>query len=684
MTKYLFIATLGPVQDFIAASRRTRDLWFSSWLLSELARSAARQIRDHHGVLIFPAAESLVAGREVANKLVALVDDPHNVGAAIHRCIHERLQQIAKTYLPAQLRRDGTWKTALAQIADLPELIWAAAILPNEHGYPRVRRRVEALIAARKATRAFVQPTWRKDVPKSSLDGQRESVILEAYYDDPPTLWDIYQARPGERLSGVDLLKRHGRDNRNDPESVGFPSTSHIAALTLLRGIQQANVESARIEWKHLIAQIAALLPTRKQPTQRYTRRSPRILPRKVHRQVLNRISGRFARNRKRPDAAITGFYEADLLFEERIFELFPTKDDPRQAEAKQALTAFLKTIAAQQRPLPYYAILHADGDQMGTLIDAQTSSSAHRRLSTALSHFAAGVREIVEGTYHGALVYAGGDDVLAFLPLYSALECAKALADDFRQQLSVLWHKKRPLVKTRQRAYTHTQVIKAKQPRLLGKRTMLRNVAAQQAGRKPKHATPFVGKQRKRGSVKGATLSAGIAICHHLDPLSDALNLARAAEQKAKRMPGKNALAITLSKRSGADTTVYDHWEPLGERFRRFVSLYVNEQLPDAAAFDLRDLAERLTEVGPPTARNGDQSIASAGILAEALRMLKRKHGQRGGKPVAEAIYTQVQQDLTNLINVTGAPLAGLRALADALIVARILAQAKTIAGGD
>jgi CRISPR-associated protein Cmr2 len=53
-----FIYTLGPVQDFIAAAKRCRDLWFGSWLLSELSKSAAQAVAQYpgvgHGALIFP------------------------------------------------------------------------------------------------------------------------------------------------------------------------------------------------------------------------------------------------------------------------------------------------------------------------------------------------------------------------------------------------------------------------------------------------------------------------------------------------------------------------------------------------------------------------------------------------------------------------------------------------------
>ena len=37
----VLILSFGPVQDFIAAARRSRDLWSGSWLLSEVCKAAA-------------------------------------------------------------------------------------------------------------------------------------------------------------------------------------------------------------------------------------------------------------------------------------------------------------------------------------------------------------------------------------------------------------------------------------------------------------------------------------------------------------------------------------------------------------------------------------------------------------------------------------------------------------------
>lgn len=75
--KYLLSISIGPVQDFIATARRSRDLWFGSWLLSEISKAAAKYIYEHKGELIFPSPDDPATDLKedsvfsVVNKLVA-------------------------------------------------------------------------------------------------------------------------------------------------------------------------------------------------------------------------------------------------------------------------------------------------------------------------------------------------------------------------------------------------------------------------------------------------------------------------------------------------------------------------------------------------------------------------------------------------------------------------------------
>ena len=53
-TSWLLQISVGPVQKFIAATRRTRDLWFGSSMLSEISKAAAKAVKDAGAELIFP------------------------------------------------------------------------------------------------------------------------------------------------------------------------------------------------------------------------------------------------------------------------------------------------------------------------------------------------------------------------------------------------------------------------------------------------------------------------------------------------------------------------------------------------------------------------------------------------------------------------------------------------------
>jgi len=60
----------------------------------------------------------------------------------------------------------------------------------------------------------------------------------------------------------------------------------------------------------------------------------------------------------------------------------------------------------------PYYAILAADGDRMGLLLNAMTTAEEHRHVSTALSEFARQAASAIRD-HEGHPIYTGGDDVL-------------------------------------------------------------------------------------------------------------------------------------------------------------------------------------------------------------------------------------------------------------------------------
>ncbi|APD10327.1 MULTISPECIES: type III-B CRISPR-associated protein Cas10/Cmr2 [Thermus] len=529
--EYLLAIALGPVQEFIATARRTRDLYAGSRLLSEAAGAAASALVGEvkpQG-LIFPAPESQedlkVLGKAgIPNVLLVRVPpgkDPASLGEKALEAARDHLRRRAEAVFSKEpLRRRVKQEVALAQVEDLLEGYYA--YVPLEGGYRQARERVMALLAARKNTRDFAPVAWGGPEYKSSLDGARESVLVGL--EDALRL--RLGLREGEYLSGPDLLKRGWGSE------TGFVSTLHMAAMPFLEGVRRAGKEEVLRQGLRELAGLA----------------------------------GEGARARvDHPALRDTPFRDWDvrLLYESRLEE-FPDLAGSRERleAAQRRLRALLQELGVGT-PFPYYALLHADGDRMGEAINCQETPEAHRALSRKLAlEFAQEVGPLVEGR-GGGLVYSGGDDVLALLPLHNALRAAWALAERFRQVMAAF-------------------------------------------------GAP--------GSAP--SLSVGLAVVHQLEPLQDALELVRRAEKLAKEgwkgEAKRNALGVVYSPRSGAEVWARGRWDEtprLTQRLLRYADLLRAGEVPSRAAYELRQLVQEAKGF-----------LSDEALVAEALRLLGRK----------------------------------------------------------
>lgn len=78
--------------------------------------------------------------------------------------------------------------------------------------------------------------------------------------------------------------------------------------------------------------------------------------------------------------------------------------------------------------PSPYYALLRMDGDHVGKLIREDSE-----RIKKPLAEFAGKARKSLKDN-NGSVIYAGGDDLLAFLPIEDALPAAEELRNDYQR----------------------------------------------------------------------------------------------------------------------------------------------------------------------------------------------------------------------------------------------------------
>lgn len=558
MTSYLYVLSIGPVQDFIAAARRTRDLWFGSNLLSEISKAAAKKIDEEGGHLIFPNLEkeklvpsSYPDSSNVANIILAELNlpngkDPADLNEQAKAAAQGEWEKYAKgaKILAKNLSEgfvdENIWNE---QINDVLEFYSAWVPMPQKkEDYQKARKRLMGLLAGRKSTRNFLQAKGHAFIPKSSLDGARESVIQK---DDelPKELALKMRLQAGEQLCAVGLTKRLG-GKRADEMAEGektvleaFPSVVRVAMDPWIRGVKQSGDETMMVldNIKRICKSNGNIASGTGEhypdfPFDGQVLHLSRITSMiKAYEEVHNRKKG-WNVYLSEPDIK-------DLAAIRNLVLRLQKKGDEKSKEKFFGLG----------EPERYYAILVADGDRMGKVISTRETPEEHRFFSARLARFAEIARKVVE-KHNGCMVYSGGDDVLAFLPLDTCLYAARRLHYAFG--------------------------------------TLLSNF------------------QDDNG--KSPTLSVGIAIGHSMEPLEDLLKFGRDAEKAAKAgksiIDERDGLAVHLYPRSGTPIKIREKWRPKGkagldERLLAWAEMHCNDELPDSAAYDMHELAEDYKE---------------------------------------------------------------------------------------
>lgn len=595
MARYLVTLSFGPVQSLIEAARRTRDLWCGSWLLAEAAKAAARVLHERQpGGLIFPCPDDPEADlapqtcpsdddANIANILRAEVELPDET--AVRALLAEAKQAAASRLVDLS-------DEARAKLANLPlhEALWqtqkndileafAAWVEISAGDYAAASARLGGVLAARKATRDFT-PAARSanaepgfGIPKSSLDGARESVLNLPRKDRERGGHKNTVRRlglgAGEELDVLAVTKRMAGEVEQ------FTAYSRIAAETWVAERNEAELQRLNAAYEPLIKSGLA-----------------------------TRVKGNGGCYSHLP-------FDAQLVFGFRLESAMADAAD--DAEEHSQLSTLRTALKDLDEPVPYAVILKADGDRMGELLGKAKSADESRAISRALHGFACSVRMVVREN-RGHAIYAGGDDVLALLPLETAVLCAAILAQRFREAMA--------------------------------------GVAAQ------------------LGVEDAPTLSVGLGIGHIVEPLGRLRARADAAEKHAKgdgSTQPRNAMAIRLGIRSGNETNWRCRWgdgeNPQGcaglRALQFFSEAYRANECPSRLGYELREIALRLA-----WARE-DGSVLPGIHIAELGRTLERAR-QRGGEGLLSSAFCEQIRKRAGEV--------GLSALADELIITRWL----------
>lgn len=646
--------SLGPVQPFIEAARSVRDLWSGSAILSWLSFKALLPVIDTLGptALIYPSLRGIplmdvwlrsdlgidcgtVPNRDsrispsLPNRFTALVPwGPHGADACTLAFRCEESVRDAWTGLAESVRNcldpemeplctdwDRLWESQIEDFFDIrtsaiPDSdlndetlarlvgggkfneVWpeAAAIrsladrvTPERDSSPSGNaagrwqacmeysaRLMDGIRAVRHVPTASTRYDNSGQVPaKCSLFGSWEQ-MGPADFRESNRFWKKaselvslkgVRIRSGERLCAISLARRFAAPARLAQEfelnsrSRRFPDTATVAAANWLRqvGIDPNRIREDRGSW-----------------------------------------NGRWLHGAKDSD----------------------TPPPPPEVDS-----LIRDAIGKHGEPPAYYAILMMDGDDIGGWLSGEgnhtprigeilhpdavsycsdgggpvaepalrarrpVGPALHASISSALGDFASGPAAKCVEQHRGTLIYSGGDDLLALLPIASAVRCADSLRKAFQGD----------------------------------------------------------GQGSLAGMGRRATLSAGIALVHHVDDLRFALQAAREAERQVKRT-GKDAICLKVVRRSGEHASATLPWSLAGW-FADLTSLFA-KGATDRWVYRLRAELPALLGAGMP------EELVAAEVRRLGNRIEDENWSERAGAHSTGALIAGWWHDYRKLLS--------------------------------
>ncbi len=428
MTDRLLHFTLGPVQGFVAQARRTRDLWAGSFLLSWLAGHAMRVVTENEGTILVPdiSDDSLFQAitKGAGEYRPAVGSLPNRFKAKVPAEFHPTLCRDAIDKAWCRLA-NGVWQRFVAPVAGedkATQAIWdrqtasfweAAWVIGPDPG----EGKDHAWLDQRKNWRTHRPPVeggdhcmlmgdWQElSGFVRSRDRKRQDEFwhaLKAHVDKESD--NPLQLDEKERLCSMALIKRlfpHvakdvlGWTPSWDGQPLRWPSTPRLAAAGWLRHAWT----SARAE-----AEAFAKVAERT--------RGGLMEPSLGDGNVLSRVPGA-------------------LLHRSGIENARPDELAGNDSDAEATRGNLLQSHKALSdkagEPSAFYALLLMDGDRVGALLRSKESD-----VTAGLARFSFQVDTTIR-QHGGNTIYAGGDDVLALLPLEGAVPAALALRQAYR-----------------------------------------------------------------------------------------------------------------------------------------------------------------------------------------------------------------------------------------------------------
>lgn len=382
--------SIGPVKPVIDNSRKTRDLYAGSYLLSLLMNSALAYLKNADGVrIILP-----VKGKNnIPNRLVAAVS---GFDRAARRELAEAL--------------DGTVRQTFRGLCE--QLFKKLEISPNEAVWAQLERFPEVYWAYAECE----DPTSGVSEAVERLQGVKQLRTFSQTrepYGRKCTLFPEYNAvfaRKNER-----------------GEFPQYTDAGHVTDLTDIIACRYAVNTSEGLSAIAFVKRMLFILAEGEDVLPGYNRDLPSVAY-----MLLNSRLGSY------PELTET-LRELREEASEAVFDLqngqILTDEEYSSEHIALAEKLFSKLSGQEIKVSPYYALVKFDGDSIGALYH-KCSENEQTVLSKRLSEFADYVRETIQ-RYSGICIYAGGEDFLGFLPLETLFPAMLELRRAFPERIT-------------------------------------------------------------------------------------------------------------------------------------------------------------------------------------------------------------------------------------------------------
>jgi len=426
MNKQYFHFTLGPVQVFVSQARRTRDLWSGSFLLSVLTGVAIKETlaQSPQNAILFPKpnniflnalegkfAKKLPQQGSIPNRFKAEVGENFDPKKVI-QAVQAAWQAIANNVLKQDLAPFEFWKTKHQEIWDQQinsfwDMSWA--ITNDEID--------SAILDKRKNWRSHLQPVQYGSKCMIMAGYQDLSAVARPNSKAQKEFWGLLRKtiqsgktdlREGEILCAIAFVKRRFARNFNEL-SIIMPSGWRLNGWKLNYKVPSVQYMAA-VHWIERILKLA-----------------------KTDTAVAQQVNVFFDEAKKLVDRGETATHTTCIELQKTkgispiesldgvAFFSSVLENEQGTEKLRYALEALNKRT---DKVSPFYAILLMDGDSLGKHM---SNADSQKKISDSLDKFTHKVNDIVTEN-NGFLIYAGGDDVLALIPLEDVLTCANKL----------------------------------------------------------------------------------------------------------------------------------------------------------------------------------------------------------------------------------------------------------------